>query len=183
MSTTSRTPASGSATSRSAVTDRAKHPISPALTGPYGHPFHPILVTVPIGAWVASLVFDIGAFLVADPGFLVRGARWLIAIGVLGALAAACVGLLDLFAVPTRTKAFRTGLLHMSLMLLVTIAFAAGFFWRGGAADNSVQPGPFALTIAALVVLVVGGALGGRLAYRFGVRVVDESAQADGFTD
>jgi len=25
------------------------------LAGPYGHPFHPILVTVPIGAWIASL--------------------------------------------------------------------------------------------------------------------------------
>ena len=29
--------------------DRAKRPISP-LAGPYGHPFHPILVTIPIGA-------------------------------------------------------------------------------------------------------------------------------------
>jgi uncharacterized membrane protein len=34
----------------------AKAPVSAALAGPYGHPFHPILVTVPIGAWVASLV-------------------------------------------------------------------------------------------------------------------------------
>ena len=32
---------------------QAKHPVT-SLAGPYGHPFHPILVTVPIGAWVAS---------------------------------------------------------------------------------------------------------------------------------
>ena len=33
---------------------RAKRPVT-VLAGPYGHPFHPILVTVPIGAWVHQL--------------------------------------------------------------------------------------------------------------------------------
>ena len=50
------------------TSDRGKQPVSAALAGPYGHPFHPILVTVPIGAWAASLVFDIASHLVADPG-------------------------------------------------------------------------------------------------------------------
>ena len=31
------------------ATQQAKHPVT-ALAGPYGHPFHPILVTAPIGA-------------------------------------------------------------------------------------------------------------------------------------
>jgi 3-phenylpropionate/trans-cinnamate dioxygenase ferredoxin reductase subunit len=31
------------------------------------------LVTVPIGAWVASLVFDLASHVIADPGFLARG--------------------------------------------------------------------------------------------------------------
>jgi uncharacterized membrane protein len=39
---------------------RAKEPVT-VLGGPYGHPFHLILVSVPIGAWVASVVFDIGS--------------------------------------------------------------------------------------------------------------------------
>lgn len=52
-----------------------KQPVSAALAGPYGHPFHPILVTVPIGAWVASLVFDIGSRIVGNPAFLARRAR------------------------------------------------------------------------------------------------------------
>ncbi|HSL08998.1 MAG TPA: DUF2231 domain-containing protein, partial [Pseudonocardiaceae bacterium] len=57
---------------------QAKQPVSAVLAGPYGHPVHPILVTVPIGAWVASLVFDLASHLVADPGFLARGSLWLI---------------------------------------------------------------------------------------------------------
>jgi hypothetical protein len=36
-------------------TRQAKQPVSALLAGPYGHPSHPMLVTAPIGAWVASL--------------------------------------------------------------------------------------------------------------------------------
>lgn len=162
---------------------QAKQPVSAALTGPYGHPFHPILVTVPIGAWVTSLVFDIGSHTVDDPSFLNRGSAWLIAVGVLGALAAASVGFLDLLSIPTGTKAFGTGLTHMSLMLLVTVAFALDFWWRTASGlDGSVSVGPLALTVVSLIVLTIAGALGGKLAYRYGVRVADEATQAEGFT-
>ncbi|GAA4802729.1 DUF2231 domain-containing protein [Tomitella cavernea] len=161
---------------------QAKQPVSAVLTGPYGHPFHPILVTIPIGTWAASLVFDIGSFIVGDPDFLNKGAAWLIAVGVLGALAAATVGFLDLLAIPTGTKALRTGLTHMSLMLAVTVGFALDFWWRTASGlDGTVGTGPLVLTIVCLVVLVAAGALGGKLAYRYGVRVVDECTQADGF--
>ncbi|MGW6728544.1 DUF2231 domain-containing protein [Nocardia sp. NPDC055029] len=165
-------------------TDRGqgKRPVSAILAGPYGHPFHPILVTVPIGAWVASLIFDVGSHIVDDPAFLVQGARWLIAIGVLGALVAAAVGLLDLLAIPTGTRAFRTGLVHMSLNLVVTIAFAVGFWWRGSEVDGSVPAGPLALSAVSLAVLGASGYLGGELAYRYGVRVADETTQTAGFT-
>lgn len=70
----------------SELQQRAKRPVSAALAGPYGHPFHPILVTVPIGAWVAGTVFDIASHVVDDPDFLARGSMWLIAVGVIGAL-------------------------------------------------------------------------------------------------
>src|SRR5437764_7080027 len=90
----------------------AKRPVSAALAGPYGHPFHPILVTVPIGAWVCSLVFDIASHVVASPGFLTQASEWLIAIGIIGAFAAATLGFLDLLAIPSRTPAFRTALVH-----------------------------------------------------------------------
>ncbi|MBF6301987.1 DUF2231 domain-containing protein [Nocardia amamiensis] len=162
---------------------QAKQPVSAVLAGPYGHPFHPILVTVPIGAWVASLVFDLASHVVEDPAFLAEGAQWLIAIGVLGALAAASVGFLDLLAIPTGTPAFRTGVVHMSLNLAVTAAFIADFLWRRSSEDphSPVQAGPLALSVASVVVLAVYGYLGGKLAYHYGVRVADENTQAAGF--
>ncbi|MEU3841246.1 DUF2231 domain-containing protein [Streptomyces sp. NPDC028635] len=163
---------------------QAKQPVSGALAGPYGHPFHPILVTVPIGAWVSSLVFDIASHVVHRPAFLVHGSMWLIAIGVIGALAAACVGFLDLFAIPTGTPAFRTALVHMTLNLCVTAAYAGGWAWRhsgGTAAREGVGAGQLTLSAVALAALGLSGYLGGKLAYRYGVRVADEAAQADGY--
>ena len=160
---------------------QAKRPVSAALAGPYGHPFHPILVTVPIGAWVAGLVFDIASRFVAEPGFLAKGALWLIAIGVLGALAAAMVGFLDLFAIPTGTPAFRTGLTHMGLNLTVTVGYVANFLWRRAADTGPVGLGPLLLSVVCLALLTAAGYLGGKLAYRYGVRVADEATQADGF--
>ncbi|NUR31058.1 MAG: DUF2231 domain-containing protein [Catenulispora sp.] len=164
-------------------TDRGKQPVSALLAGPYGHPWHPMLVTIPIGAWVTSLVFDISSHVADDPGFLTRGAEWLIAIGVLGALAAAMAGFLDLFAIPTGTRAFRTALLHMSLNLAVTCAYAINFGWRhGGYTDGRpVGVGMLVLSAVSLAVLSVSGFLGGKLAYRYGVRVAAEDTQAEGF--
>jgi len=160
--------------------EQVKRPVT-GLAGRYGHPVHPALVAVPIGAWIASFVFDIGSRLVRDPGFLAQGSRWLIAIGVLGAVAAALVGFLDLLAIPTGTRVFRIGLVHMSINLAVTVAFVVGFLIRGGTGGGPVGWGPLVLSAVALAALGVSGYLGGELAYRYGVRVVDEAAQSEGF--
>ena len=88
--------------------EQSKHPVSAALAGPYGHPFHPLLVTIPIGTWVASLAFDVAARLGFHATEAEFAALWLIAIGVLGALAAASLGLLDLLALPAHTPVRRT---------------------------------------------------------------------------
>jgi uncharacterized membrane protein len=162
---------------------QAKRPVSTALAGPYGHPFHPILVTVPIGAWVSSLVFDFASHVVDSPGFLTRGSQWLIAIGLLGAAAAAMVGFLDLFAIPSGTPAFRLGLIHMTLNLLVTAAYVVNLGWRHASHDpvGSVPIGQLLLSLVSLGVLGISGSLGGKLAYHYGVRVADEATQAQGF--
>ncbi|HEU5083105.1 MAG TPA: DUF2231 domain-containing protein [Acidimicrobiales bacterium] len=161
---------------------RAKHPRTVAA-GPHGHPFHPVLVTVPIGAWVASLVFDLVSRSADDPEVFATGAYWLLGIGVLGAAVAAVFGLLDLLSVPAGTKARRTGQLHLVLNLAVTAAFLVSFALRRGDTADEVSAGLIALSIVALAVLGASGWLGGKLTYRYGVRVVEEDLQADGFVE
>lgn len=160
-----------------------KRPLTP-LAGPYGHPFHPVLITIPIGAWVASLVFDIASHIVDDPGFLTQASEWLIGIGVLGALVAAVFGLMDLLAIPKGTPAFTTGRIHAGLNLAVTVAYVVNFLWRRGdyTDGDAVGGGPLLLSVVSLLALGASGWLGGKLSYHYGVRVADEATQAEGFT-
>ena len=165
----------------SSVPNRGKQPRS-ILAGRYGHPVHPILVTVPIGAWVASLIFDIVAFASSEEEeAFATGAYWLIAIGVIGAVVAAVFGLIDLLNIARGTKAFRTGLTHMAINLTVVVLFVIDFIIRAaGNYEEATVPG-LIITIIALILLTASGYLGGELAYRYGVRVADEETQLEGF--
>lgn len=163
------------------VRARGKRPRT-VLAGPYGHPLHPMLVTVPIGAWVASLLFDVASRSASDAFIYARGSFWLIVIGLVGAFAAAVVGVLDLLAIPRGTPAFRTGLLHLAFNDVVIALFAVSLLVRIGDTSKEVSVGLIVLSAVALAVLAVAGWLGGRLAYTYGVRVADEGVQAAGFT-
>jgi uncharacterized membrane protein len=162
---------------------RAKQPVSAALAGPYGHPYHPMLVTVPIGAWVISLGFDIASHVASRPAFLTEGSEWLIAVGVLGAIAAGLVGFLDLAVIPSGTRAFRTACTHMCINVTLTVAYGVDFGLRYGsyAHGSPVDGKLIALSLACVAALAVSGYLGGKLTYRYGVRVAAETSQADGY--
>lgn len=159
---------------------RAKHPRT-ALAGPYGHPFHPILVTIPIGAWLASLVFDLVAVFNNDKAPFLLGAQVLIGIGIIGALLAAIFGFLDLSTLAKGTAAHKTALTHMTLNLTIVVLFAIDFFLRVALGIERVNVAGLILTIIALLMLGVSGWLGGKLAYHYGVRVANEETQLEGF--
>jgi uncharacterized membrane protein len=163
------------------MTVDAKHPVT-AAAGPYGHPFHPMLVTLPIGAWTMSVVFDVVRLAGGEDRSWAVGAFWLVVFGILGAGAAAVFGLLDLLAIPRGTRAFATGVPHMALNVAALGLFAASALSRAGTLDSGDVPGvATALSLVAFVVLGASGWLGGKLAYHYGVRVADEATQAEGF--
>lgn len=153
-------------------------PITP-LAGPTGHPAHPAVVALPIGAWVASAVFDVASHVVAEPAFLAYASRWLIGLGVLGALAAAMFGLMDLLTITPGTRPFRVALWHLSLALVATAGYAAGFALRGSDPTAPVPAPLLALSLGALAVLAGAGYLGGALVFTHGVRVAGRPGAAD----
>lgn len=165
----------------SEVVRDGKQPITP-LAGPYGHPIHPALVSLPIGAFVLSVGADIASFFVSDPGTFVTMGFWTIVVGVAGALFAGVFGLMDLAAIPRGTKAFQVGVTHLVLNVAVIALFAVNLLVRpDSGAAIAVGAGPLAISLVALALLAAAGWLGGELAYRYGVRVADESVQAEGF--
>jgi uncharacterized membrane protein len=158
------------------------HPVTP-VAGPEGHPFHPILVTIPIGAWVSSFLFDVASRVSDDPVTFGRGAIWLIWIGVAGAAAAALFGLLDLRTIPGGTPARSTALAHLSLNSAALVLWAVDG-WARDANWKYPFETPwwgFALSAVALILISASGYLGGRLSYHYGVRVAGGRKQAEGY--
>jgi uncharacterized membrane protein len=160
----------------------AKQPVSALLAGPYGHPFHPVLVTVPIGAWLSGVVLDIAArFDDGNASALAFGATWLVAIGLVGAVLAAAVGFLDFLGIPSGTHAHRVALLHMTINLVATALFLVSLLLRLRHPSDT-DTVAFVLAIVGLVGLGASGVLGGELTFRYGVRVAAETDQARGLT-
>jgi uncharacterized membrane protein len=161
----------------------AKEPFSP-VAGPYGHPFHPLLVTLPIGTWIASLIFDIATQASNDGSHALTDASyWLILIGIIGAAVAALFGLMDLIRIPRRTRAFGAALTHMALNTVVLAMFVINFIWRHNSYSDQlrVSGGQLALSAVAIGILAASGWIGGMLSYRYGVRVAAERDQATGY--
>jgi len=69
----------------------------------------------------------------------------------------------------------------MTLNLVAVILFVVNFVIRVGRDSDAASVGCFVLSLVAVGLLGMSGWLGGKLAYRYGVRVADERTQADGF--
>lgn len=141
-----------------------------------GHPIHPMLVTIPIGLWVFSLVCDLVAMRSADPATWNVVALYALIGGIIGALAAAVPGLVDLLSL--RDKAIKkTALVHMTINLTVVALYLVNAWLRVGQ-DATAGGTPFILSLIAVAMLVVSGWLGGKMVYLAGVGVSPEAAAA-----
>jgi len=118
-----------------------------------GHPIHPILVTVPIGAYVSAAVLDL------TPGMR-NAARRLVGLGLLTTPVAVALGLADYAELDVRQR--RVGLVHATTNALASGFFAASYVNRA----NRRRWGLLGLT-----ALSAGGALGGHLSYAQGAGV------------
>lgn len=79
------------------------------LAGPDGYPFHPMLVPLPMGAFVSSLILDMLTRTRAGGlPYLVDGAFWLTGVGLAGALTASVPGVLEFRTIPRGALAFAT---------------------------------------------------------------------------
>ena len=161
---------------------QAKEPKTP-LAGPYGHPIHPLLVTVPIGAWMSSLAFDFLGASTEDERSYAVGAKRLIDIGLITATGAAMFGLLDFLQIPRGSRAWYSGLAHMGLNAGALALFAINSSARGRRLDAHETPAVAwwqrGLSITTAMSLLISGWIGGSLTYHYGVRVADEEHQKD----
>ena len=142
-----------------------------------GHPIHPMLIVLPLGLFIAAVVFDalylwLGSTMFAAVGY------WNIAGGIIGGLLAAVFGFIDWLAIPGGTRAKRIGLLHGVANVLVVLTFALVWWMRGAPIDFLPTVNVFLIEVGALLLGSVAGWLGGELVDRLGVGV-DDGAHLD----
>jgi nitrite reductase/ring-hydroxylating ferredoxin subunit len=118
-----------------------------------GHPVHPLMVQLPIGAWLSSAVLDLSP-----------RTRWssraLVAVGLAGAGPAAWAGWVDWAEL--HKEQMRVGLVHAVANSAAVACYAGSLTARLTGRERLGR----ALGFAGLAGVAAGGALGGHLAYR-----------------
>ena len=125
-----------------------------------GHPLHPLLTAVPIGAVATTLALDVAAVLPGRRSGLRDAARLSLGVGIVGSLGAAATGLNDWQHTHERSR--RIGMVHGALNTAATGLYLCSWWDRRrgrhmrGAATSTLG---YAITM-------VSGYLGAHLVYR-----------------
>ena len=141
-------------------------PVAKALHGNewLGHPLHPVIVVVPIGAWSVTGWYDWRSVRSADAAHE-QVADAALRVGVLGAVAAAITGFAQFL--DTRDQARRETTVHAALNNVALSVYLASM----GARAIGQRPLGRKLSAIGFGLVSVSGYLGGDLSYRHGVGV------------
>jgi nitrite reductase/ring-hydroxylating ferredoxin subunit/uncharacterized membrane protein len=133
-----------------------------ALSGTWmGHPAHPVLTDLPIGAWTSSFLLDVFGGERAQPG-----SDTLVGLGILAALPTAVTGLSDLADVENKENR-RIGIAHAAANVAGLGLYSLSYlFRRSGGRKTGV-----ALSTLGVGAMLAGAFLGGHLSFRKGIGV------------
>jgi nitrite reductase/ring-hydroxylating ferredoxin subunit/uncharacterized membrane protein len=123
-----------------------------------GHPLHPVLTDVPIGAWTAAVLLDV-LDVVGEQDYA-PGADAAVALGLAGAVGAAVSGLTDWKDLDARPQ--RVGLVHGALNLGATTLFGASLLMRRSGARAAGR----GTALAGYLVAAAAAYLGGDMVFR-----------------
>ena len=138
-----------------------------------GKPSHAPLTDASIGAYTVGVAMLIAGAAGLEQEAMAKGALLAVSGGLIAAGPTVVTGLLDYFDLPKRTAARTLATYHLFVMLAATAMFVATWVaQRQGYLDGNVTTPGLILGIGAFSLLVIGGTLGGALAYVYGVRVV-----------
>lgn len=141
-----------------------------------GHPIHPFLVTVPIGAFILAVIGDCAYYQTQSESWY-ELSRVAILVGVVSALVAALAGFADYFGVQMSARGRRLATLHMALNLTVVALFAASLAlrWNGGALTGSRWTLAMGLALVATALLLASGWLGGKMVFEHKIGVIENA--------
>ena len=148
----------------------SRNPVSTANV--MGHPLHPILITLPIGFFVATLLFDV-VFWQTGTEMWATASLWLLGAGLIGAALAAVTGVID-FTGDTRIRQLSDAWHHAIGNLILVLIQAFSFYERYRYGTSAVVPLGLSLSLVAVLLMLFTGWKGGELVFRHRVAVYDE---------
>jgi uncharacterized membrane protein len=144
------------------------------LRGFPGHPSHPPLTDVTIGAYtfgtVAAILSKAG---LAEHAF--AQAWWLaLIVGACSSLLTIGTGFLDWLQISSGTPLWRTATIHALTMASASVFFILAIvFGHDDYVQRAVHTSSLIATIVGFVVLAAGGTMGGSIVYVYGMRVLN----------
>ena len=129
-----------------------------------GHPVHPVVVALPIGAWTVSAWYDARSTVTSDPRDE-HAADGALRLGIAGALFAAVTGLVQY--VDTRDAVRRETAVHAAMNNIALSLYVSSAVVR----SRGRRPLGRGLAAAGLGIVGISGWLGGDIAFRHGVGV------------
>ena len=144
-------------------------PIKKILHGtwPLGHPLHPAITDITIGAYTAAVAIDLYTIFRGDATFA-GAADFVLIVAFASSLIAILSGLTDWRDTFGEEK--RTGMLHGLIMVVATVLFVVSILMRAnGAADAR----PLAMWLSGIgwLVMLVGAFFGGEMPYGYGTEI------------
>jgi len=123
-----------------------------------GHPLHPAITDVPVGAWTAAAVLD--SLELLGKNKYEKGADVAIGVGLIGAVGSAVSGLTDWTG--TSQKARKIGVMHALLNVSATALYTTSYFLRKQKSSRKTAIG---LAMLGYGVASLSAYLGGHLVY------------------
>ena len=149
-----------------------RKPPVPSVAAIAGHPLHPMLVPLPIGAFTFALAADVAYAATRDP-FWARASTVLLGTGIATGLAAGALGATD-FSGREQVRSHQEAWLHaggnVAALGLAAVSLAA----RRADPERNVVPLGIGLSLLTGSILLVTGWLGGELSYRHRIGVTED---------
>ena len=136
------------------------------------HPLHPALVHIPTALWPSAFLVDLISQFREDNAF-VQLSFYAILLGLIVAVLAIPTGFADWTDIRPEKPAWKLGLYHMILNVIVSILWGINLALRvqGLQTDASVPLELVGLSALATLLLLISGYLGGRMIYAYGINV------------
>src|SRR3954452_2732729 len=138
-----------------------------------GHPSHPPLTDVSIGAYTVGVAMLIAGALGLQTTEMAHGALLAISAGLIVAVPTALTGLVDWLKIAPGTPKRTVATVHLLTMVTATVLFAVTWLLaRPGYNHGNVLTRTWIVALIAEGVLAAGGYLGGTIVFVYGERVV-----------